>query len=131
MKTLELKYLAPYIDCKLNVKIVDFNRNYKVGKIYEMSLQLLHDKFKGSQNNNIFKPILRPLSDLTKEIEVNGEKFVPLKYIYGNDFTPNDDFFENMDTLSIGYREMLLLFEWHFDVFGLIPEELAININTL
>lgn len=24
------------------------------------------------------KPILRPLSDLTKEIEVNGEKFVPM-----------------------------------------------------
>lgn len=25
-----------------------------------------------------FKPILRPLSDLTKEIEYNGEKFIPL-----------------------------------------------------
>jgi hypothetical protein len=25
------------------------------------------------------KPILRPLSDLTKEIEVNGEKFIPIE----------------------------------------------------
>lgn len=24
-----------------------------------------------------------------------------------------------------------LLFKWHFDVFGLIPEKLAIDINTL
>lgn len=29
-------------------------------------------------NNNSYKPILRPLSDLTKEIEHNGEKFVPI-----------------------------------------------------
>jgi len=28
-----------------------------------------------------FKPILRPLSDLTKEIEVDGEKFVPLEQL--------------------------------------------------
>lgn len=27
------------------------------------------------------KPILRPLSDLTKEIEVNGENFVPIEFI--------------------------------------------------
>lgn len=27
------------------------------------------------------KPILRPLSDLTKKIEVNGEKFVPLELL--------------------------------------------------
>jgi hypothetical protein len=26
-----------------------------------------------------FRPILRPLSDLTKEIEVDGERFVPMK----------------------------------------------------
>lgn len=31
--------------------------------------------------NNNLKPILRPLSDLTKEIEVNSEKFVPILVI--------------------------------------------------
>jgi hypothetical protein len=39
------------------------------------------------------KPILKPLSDLTKEIEVNGEKFVPLE-ILGQKHI-EDGFFED------------------------------------
>lgn len=36
------------------------------------------------------------------------------------------------DQLGLSYKELhLLLLEWHFDVFGLIPAGLAIDINTI
>jgi len=80
---LELKHLAGYLPYGLKV----FRENKSVPS----------DTFviKGATKENVFlsenglvvvdidriKPILRPLSDLTKEIEVNGEKFVPLEML--------------------------------------------------
>ena len=85
------------------------------------------------------KPILRPLSDLTKEIEVDGEKFTPYEDDYLSDAMST---YENLDILceyngdvsndsTIPYTVMSLLFQWHFDVFGLIEKGLAINVNDL
>ena len=75
-------------------------------------------------------PILRPLSDLTKEIEVNGERFVPIEKIaiYGN----NKGYLE--EAILTGLVEVIvfnMLISWHFDAFGLIEAGLAIDINTL
>lgn len=75
------------------------------------------------------KPILRPL-DLEKEIEVNGEKFIPIEKIaiYGN----NKGYLE--EAILTGLVEVIvfnMLLSWHFDVFGLIEAGLAIDINTL
>lgn len=48
------------------------------------------------------KPILRPLSDLTKEIEHNGEKFVPLKRITKEYYDPdNETIFDNENLFKI------------------------------
>ena len=86
-----------------------------------------------------FIPILHPLTDLTKEIEVNGEKFIPkdrlkekalLKGFMGvssmlsvlNEPKGYDDLFHWM------YQDLI---KWHFDLFSLIKKELAIDINTL
>ena len=33
------------------------------------------------------------------------------------------------DTLKLRYDAMQKLIEWHFDIFGLIDKELAIDIN--
>ena len=80
------------------------------------------------------KLILRPLSDLTKEIEVNGERFVPIDWLEKN--IPPSKKHSNTVTFTNGYIEMCYyveyqkLFEWHFDVFGLIPQGLAIDYNT-
>lgn len=81
------------------------------------------------------KPILRPLSDLTKEIEVNGEKFVPivklqLKYDWSDKISIND-----FSITSMSMEDVLFviekLYEWNFDIHGLIEAGLAIDINTL
>lgn len=88
------------------------------------------------------KPILRPLSDLTKEIAHNGETFCPLNilsrmYKTGWKWLPNElHLFASWDDHNKHYRSPTLemyqkLYEWHFDVFGLIEKGLAIDINTL
>ena len=83
-----------------------------------------------------FKMIFRTLSDLTKEIEVNGEKFVPrtkmglIHDISGNNIL-NYRTGDRINILSLPYYQIDQLFEWHFDIFGLIEQGLAIDINTL
>jgi len=73
--------------------------------------------------------IARPLSDLTKEIEVNGEKFVP------QDKLPHLDlkWLINSDNLILktNYEDVLKLLSWHFDIYNLIENGLAIDVNTL
>lgn len=78
------------------------------------------------------KPILRNLSDLTKEIEHNGEKFVPIDYFLGedSDLVYNACLIHN-DFSYLPYNLVQLLLEWHFDIFALIEKGLAIDINTL
>jgi len=76
-------------------------------------------------------PILRPLSDLTKEIEVNGEKFVPETYLSWAtlELLKLHDHVTRLEAAP--YFDILKLLEWHFDVFGLIEKGFAIDINTL
>jgi len=85
------------------------------------------------------KPILHSLSDLTKEIEHNGEKFVPYKRLQfdidcdgqiGNRIDWGDSHSGIIfPTEFLG--DILKLIEWHFDIAGLIKKGEAIDINTL
>ena len=159
---LELKHLAPYLPYSL--KVID-DAHFEPTTLF------------GLDKNSVFtltnviwtffykeiKPILHPLSDLTKEIEHNGEKLVPaielaklsVELGFYKDVSPSMGFdysivnkpfgkmlkiskngqwvlivsFNNVDRLKHSFYEKLL--EWHFDVFNLIPNNLAIDINTL
>lgn len=144
MKKLTIKHLAPYLPYKLKM-IYAKKEGYPEGeRIRELSLnnyKYLVTKYKR-------KPILRPLSDLVKEIEHNGEKLVLAEWIDKN-IRNNVDIYKPLNTnypieLSIetenysqeidlydGYTIIQKLFEYHFDVFGLIENNLAININDL
>lgn len=118
---LELKHLAPYLPYRLMVQYKPhFSDDFKIKELCTTSVAFsLHKQD---------KPILRPLSDLTKEIEVNGEKFVPIEEFEkaGYIFPLNEDNFHN---LPFGIVNILL--KWHFDIYGLIENDLAIDINTL
>jgi len=89
MNKLTIKELAPYLPYGLKVQHTSF---YEFGEnivaldileslctdcaTFEMSK---HYYLTDIEDNECeIKPILRPLSDLTKEIEHNGEKFVPI-----------------------------------------------------
>ncbi len=133
MEKLELKHLAPYLPYGLKLQFI-----FKKEKIFLLST---YDEYKNGEQtiliaqalNGYYKPILRPLSDLTKEIEVNGEKFVPIDYYaFKNDINYIIEFQNKYSHYkSVKYGIMEKLFEWHFDVFGLIEKGLAIDFNTL
>ena len=82
---LELKHLVSYLPYGLKIKDV------KHGSVFE-ALNFIttphqdFSLFKGNLdqliNDKYLKPILFPLSSLTKEIAVNGETFVPVKNLF-------------------------------------------------
>ncbi len=151
MEKLEIKHLAGYLPYGLKIRVEDYRNDY-VGREFDKVIGLHQwDKSgllwsvltEGGAKPGIdkVKPILRPLSDLTKEIEVGGEKFVPLNKLA---FTNNLKMYQFIDGAfySLNYAKYLeikempyivveKLLEWHFDIHGLIEKNLAIDINTL
>lgn len=95
------------------------------------------------------KPVLYPLDYLTKEIEHNGERFVPIDWFEIGDEDNNIEEFDHgnikliknlgwaaldssgHDARMLPYAVVLKLFEWKFDMFHLIDQNLAIDINSL
>lgn len=153
---LELKHLAPYLP--YGFKILEPH----TGNIRKMNLgqgrssswvglkTVLRNQETSKERYTVYSPILRPLSDLTKEIEHNGEKFIPFENFMLQNHNiqeiritldpTSDDFMiydlhedgeGNTSEISCSYEFYRLLFEWNFDVFGLIDKGLAIDINTI
>ena len=90
---------------------------------------------------NNCKPILHPLSDLTKPIEHKGEKFMPIKKLWemnggGNIYIQDDSVgihngYVCAYDLNDALKFVFVLIEWHFDICGLIEKGEAIDVNTL
>lgn len=81
-----IQEIAPYLPYGLQIKILNYQCDY-VGIEYAKATgfyllgDTLHVAYEGGSTGkdpSIFKPILRPLSDLTREICHNGEKFIPI-----------------------------------------------------
>jgi hypothetical protein len=133
---LELKHLAPYLPYGLKTKYIlsDVIRLSSGQKDETRDSLLTPDNVKFSL---IYcKPILRPLSDLTKEIEFKGEKIQfnyllkTVSYGYLGLQPPDLKVIENrIRSGNLLFEDANRLFEYHFDVFGLIEEGLAIDIN--
>ena len=124
---LELKELAPYLPYGLKVLLVNHKSLDGKEHIFNMS-SINVDVIEGT----IRKPILRPLSDLTKEIDLgDGSPIMILSYLE-LDFEDLQVMLKNdVLLLNISWHDIEILFQAHFDVFGLIPKGLAIDINTL
>lgn len=93
------------------------------------------------------KPYLRPLSDLTSEIEHNGARFVPIEYFeigdddnYAFEFdSGNIKLINKLSSIAshnvyhdiqfLPHAVVQKLTEWHFDHQGLIDRGLALPIN--
>lgn len=125
---LEIKCLAPYLPYTLNVET-------------RMGRRIMSPQYSNDIEVNInsvilypHKPLLRPLSCLTKEIDFNGQKFIPIE---SSVFDKNDKIKLNRALKSgrgpsaikeLPYYMVDYLFFWHFDVFGLVNEGLAIKL---
>lgn len=174
---MEEKQILQHVINKCVVEILNYKCDYvgiqfsKANGYYFLN-EKLHITYDGSSTGKSLKeikPILRPLSDLTKEIEVNRERFVPIislsRYVdnghnhvdsayhkssnYITVLTQKCDDVENVkfrftyegisaiersgEAVSfVTYDKIKAkLYEWHFDIYGLIENGLAIDINTL
>jgi hypothetical protein len=129
---LELKHLAPYLPYGLKSLGYYPNGGQNIQEVTTLNVLNLLDFDSRRQ------PILRPLSDLTE----HKDGFIQLKVIrdmnLGHvDYITNErdhwiseygiDGFINKMPHGIFQK----LIEWHFDLFNLIPQGLAIDINTL
>lgn len=150
---LELKHITHYLPYGLKVQWKDKKTTTINPYIEDDNAEneaSLHLVLYAMSEDYGIKPLLRPLSDLTKEIEHNGETFVPienlkelynsypdsyiekLNYIHWEGVitlfgTEEDDSYE----VSMPYSLYEKLLEWHFDIFGLIEKGLAVDINLL
>lgn len=133
MERLTIKELAPYLPYGIDISI-----NGKIQKLNsidsEAKLVCYGWGNAGFIDTDDVKPILRPLSQLTEEIEHNGERFIPinkLKHLYGWDYLWYEVLGEitNLNVNKLKYACLKLLLEWHFDVFGLIDRGLALPID--
>lgn len=106
------------------------------------------------------KPVLHPLSDLTKEITHNGETFIPIMRLFGGeDYSKYKYKIEVLEKRFIGKiiyisvegigdniisfslknplsnslnnENWQKLYKWNFDLYDWIKDGLAIDINTL
>ena len=171
---LELKHLAPYLPyslrCRINmidsegVKKYEYlsgETDYPITQI-ELDTNRQITWVKTPKGNKIgaplidIKPILRPLSDLVKEIKHDGLEFTPIEeliefhfghtyhhknYKHTVEVIRNNIFIRypkanHAQSIAIDQQIILAttrdrLLEWHFDVFSLIGAGLAIDINTL
>ena len=138
MEKLELKHLAAYLPYGLKgvynenkeSDIVDITGLCLFNKINHLQIRF-KDNTSGLFDCEI-KPILRPLSDLVNVITHKGKDFVPcIEYNHFNEY------FEELSKLDYSYvkynqnRVVLILLELHFDIFGLIEKNLAVDINTI
>lgn len=139
MERLTIKELAPYLPYELKLLYQD-DICYLDG-INSDSLSVVTTD--GGEYVNIIhvKPLLRPISDLFKLIDWdnNGDPYM-IGYKYGVEKVNEDGHEFYADEYSADYCESpkcyvditsinWWLFEYHFDVFNLIPSALALPID--
>ena len=81
---LEIKHLTSYLPYELKGFCTDDLQGVEImnglQKISDSCIEVISDK--EPMDLIYFKPILFPLSSLTKEITINGESFVPVKNLF-------------------------------------------------
>ncbi len=124
MSKLELKHLAPYLPYRL--KTVNFNTNglLKNPLCSEMIPTNILAFVDGSTESKI---VLRPMSDLIGYLideDISVYKKLSIR-------TRSDWEYESPTIKKWSYEDIIILLQHHFDIFGLIPKGLAVDINTL
>ena len=132
---LEIKHLAPYLPYRL--KYVDSNNNIVDLKAIDNDIHFVNFGWGDAKEYSEIKPILRPLS------EFDNSEYIGLirDYVLNKNWCDAyDDYFEiwfddmtnvHKLVLQAPYCIFQYFLENHFDVFGLIEQNLAINKNEV
>ena len=123
MKNITIEQLSMYLPYDLNSYQLFTNGKNKV----PLHRAIDAGNIIGFTNGDtLSKPIMRPLSDLFKPIgDFSVSKLIT--HGYHNTFWDKDNFKVDL----IYYHDLKILLRYHFDVFGLIEQGLAIDINTI
>ena len=150
MKALELKHILPYFPYGLKVTFEGDDCTHEVVglSIASKGVELISPFGDyGRADIEDCRLILRPLSDIHKEIVHNGKKFIPIRELESirkslDIYKPlnldypieiileTENYSQDID-LYDGYLVVQKLIEWNFDINSLIEKELAIDINDL
>jgi hypothetical protein len=131
----QLEILSAYLPYNMNVLIPHplnpnewMERKLQFDWGHDMNFYLLQGKIKLQ---------LRPLSKLTEEIEVNGERFVPMERLWNNcEITAESEWIQAIDddpkTMSskmefAPYSLAKILLSWHFNIFN-IPSDQFVEL---
>ena len=128
MKKLKLKHLAGYLPYKLRVTTTFGERNFK--NTFELVIDFQPNNLDVISIESIMthygeghKPILRPLSDLNSDncMFLSGDACMLIH--------EEEHLYSRIEHWK--YSDVIKLMEKHFDIHGLIPAGLAVDINTL
>ena len=138
-KEITLKEWSAYLPYGLKVKLE--SELYPTPTIIGITNDYLYLNYHGYRLSKLTKdckPILRDLSDLTKEIEHNGERFIPEDRLY--ELADVDAETEFLDAIFDGwwsgddkiqfapYTFFQKMVEWKFNFFQ-IPDELIVKVT--
>lgn len=144
-----LEKVIDYLPHGVEVRILNHKSDYvgieraKVNGYY-MLKDKPHFTYKGgSTGKSIFEIrfLLRPMTQITQEIEHNGERFTPIDRL--RKIKPNLDFDDTGDLLidyyevcsidypETGYSITKQLKKWHFDVDRLIEAGIAEDLSQI
>lgn len=126
---LGLKHLAPYLDYELTVLHESVIRTVRALEVHDLATLSYNDIGEEAEIGfDTFKPILRPLSDYaainsTVMSNINADIIIQIEIAeFAN---------KHRSLNSVSYGAFSELIKVHADVFGLIEQGLAIDINTL
>jgi len=139
---LTLENLIAYLP--YNLSVFDFYDNYEadlIGINYTELDPIRISRLKRSGTNrklDEIKPILRDPSAIKAMISNNGECFMPLNRLNDIITLGDTDLYKIESFIDSPWTYYFLpswilekLLEWKFDIFSLIENDLAIDVNTL
>jgi len=134
---LELKHLVPYLPYGLQMANGKFVGGIITMNPHSASFKITCSDWWENISDEKYKPILRPMSDL--ESPADGYSVILEKMVREAENHCDvydewmDSYFENKGNriLQAPFEIIDELFKQHYDVFGLIPAGLAIDINTI
>ncbi len=133
---LQAVFLAPYLPYKLRlvaINVVSETPKRIYGELTAMNIMSL------VENDTLYKPILKPISDLSLLVIEEFEKYDGKRNGKANDEIINlfceengvDEIIENIELKSLPYECVDFMFRNHYDFFGLIDQGLAVSVHVV
>jgi len=137
---LQSKHLLPYLNHKLMCQVTDLGKT-KVAEMHSVYFDdscTFCDTIESEKGFSEIKPILRPLSksEIMKLWDEKHSEDPDIRTFLNEQFI-EDKGFENIDEMLDYNPEWWatgtfnVLAKYHFDIFGLITKELALNVNKV